>query len=245
MIPLNPIPEAETSQVSNEEMTEKRIYFISGLGADERVFHLLDYSGYDPVHIRWIPPEPRESIESYAARLCEQIQEHRPTLVGLSFGGLIATEIAKQIEVEQVILVSSAKTAAEIPIYYKLFRILPIHRIFPFKTMLWAAYWLAYWLFGVDTLDERRLLKAILLDTNPQFLKWALHKVVTWRNQTVPERLVHLHGGCDRIFPLRFAQPSCVIDEGGHLMIMNCAIKVSALMRQFIKAAAQPLSPPA
>ncbi|NJL45490.1 MAG: alpha/beta hydrolase [Leptolyngbyaceae cyanobacterium SM2_3_12] len=146
-------------------------------------------------------------MEQYAQRLLSQVKAKHPILVGLSFGGLVAVEMAKQCQPAQVILLSSAKTAAEIPIYFKLFRWLPVQRIIPFKQLLWAVYGIINWLFGLDMQTERDLLKEILIDTDPGFLRWAMERVVTWRNQEVPGNLVHIHGGRDRVFPPLFPQP--------------------------------------
>lgn len=220
--------------LEQREHASKDIYFVSGLGADERVFRLLKFEGYRPVHIRWLEPERGEALADYASRLTAQIQSDCPVIVGLSFGGLIAVEMAKQIEVEKVILISSAKQVEEIPFYYRLFRWLPIHRVFPFKTLLWAVYWLAYWIFGTETAEERQLLKTILLDTDPHFLKWALHRVVIWNNEAIPKNLCHIHGLRDRIFPIWFARPDYVLERGGHLMILNRAARISTLLEEII-----------
>ncbi len=224
------------------ERAEKDIYFISGLGADERVFRELKFEGYRPVHIHWLDPERGESLSDYAGRLSEQIQSDCPILVGLSFGGLIAVEMAKQIDVAQVILLSSAKTTTEIPLYYKAFRWFPLHRIFPFKTLLWAIYWFAYWIFSAETIEERKLLKAILLDTDVHFLKWALHRVVVWNNQAVPDTLHHIHGARDRIFPIRWIKPDVTIEQAGHLMVLNRAGRISSLIINIIESESQPAS---
>lgn len=210
------------------------IYFVSGLGADERIFQWLRYDGFRPVHIRWIDPERGETIEHYAQRLSEQIPTAEPILVGLSFGGMIAVELGKQMPGAQVVLLSSVKNRAEVPFYYKAFQGFPVHRIFPFKSTLWAAYWLAYWLFAPEGTDQRRLFKTILKETDPRFLKWALHKVVTWRNRDVPEGLVHIHGKRDRVFPFRFVEPDFTVENSGHLMVMNRAEAVSDLLEQLI-----------
>lgn len=212
----------------------KDIYFVSGLGADERVFRLLKFEGYQPVHIRWLDPEPGEPIERYAKRLTAQIKSDRPIIVALSFGGMIAVEIAKQIEVEKVILVSSVKDQFEVPPYFRMFRWLPIHRIFPFKSLLWIEYWFAYWFFSLETIDERKMLRAILLDSDAHFIKWAVHKVVTWKNETIPDNLYHIHGLNDRIFPIYFVQPDFTLTKSGHFMIMNRAIQVSELIQKII-----------
>jgi pimeloyl-ACP methyl ester carboxylesterase len=220
--------------IQHHEKALKNIYFFSGLGADERVFRLLKFEGYQPVHIHWLDPKRGEPIDNYAKRMAAQIKSDRPTLVGLSFGGMIAVEITKHIEVEQVILISSAKTKFEIPFYFKLFRWLPIHRVFPFKSLLWAECWFGYWFFSVESRDQRQLLKSILQDTDAHFLKWALHKVVTWDNEFVPDNLCHLHGSSDRVFPIYFVNPDIAVEKAGHLMILNRAAQISTLLGKVI-----------
>ena len=53
----------------------KKVYFISGLGADKRIFSFLDLSFCEPVFIDWITPLKNESLESYALRLRKQIPD--------------------------------------------------------------------------------------------------------------------------------------------------------------------------
>ena len=228
------ISEATSAEIS-EATTEaqlKPIYFISGLGADRRIFQWLKADGYRPIHVEWISPDKGEAIEDYATRLREQIKDDNPVVVGLSFGGLMAIEIAKQIPTEKVILLSSVKDRLEIPFYFKLFRIVPLHRVVPFKSLLFAFYWLAYWLFAPEGSEQKKLLKTILVETDPHFLKWALHKVVVWQNQNVPENLVHLHGKRDRIFPYRYVNPDYSIESSGHLMVMTRAEEISNLLKE-------------
>jgi len=210
----------------------KPIYFLSGLGADRRIFQWLRADDYRPVHIEWISPKKRETIEDYAKRLSAQIEDENPIVVGLSFGGIVAVEIAKQIPTEKVILLSSVKDRLEVPFYFKLFKLVPVHRIAPFKSLLFAFYWLAYWLFAPENSDQKKLLKTILIETDPHFLKWALHKVVVWQNQAVLENLVQVHGKRDRIFPYRYVQPDYTVENSGHLMVMNRAEEVSTLLKE-------------
>lgn len=231
------------TQPEQTQQALKRIYLISGLGADERLFQRLKWEGYEPIHIHWEKPQREESMESYAKRLAEQITTPSPILVGLSFGGIMAIEIAKQMTVESVIVISSAKTSLEIPTYFKLFRWFPIYRWFPFKQILWAIYWILYWFFGVNKPEDRQLLKAVLMDTDIDFLRWAMHRVVTWNNSVVPKRLYHVHGMGDRIFPLRWAKPDMRIDQGGHLMVWNQAEELSALLANILTHNEQPEQP--
>jgi pimeloyl-ACP methyl ester carboxylesterase len=184
------------------------------------------------VHISWVSPERGESVEHYAQKISATIKDELPIIVGLSFGGMVAVEIAKQRPTKKVILLSSVKTASEVPIYFKLLRVLPIHRILPFKSLLWAFYWLAYWLFSPESTEQKQLLRTILMDTDPHFLKWALHRVVVWRNQEVPETVVQVHGQRDRIFPYRWVKPNYTVENSGHLMVMTRAAEISSLIEK-------------
>ncbi|MEM7591263.1 MAG: alpha/beta hydrolase [Cyanobacteria bacterium P01_A01_bin.83] len=214
---------------------QNKIYLVSGLGADQRVFQKLKFSGYQPVHIEWIEPEAGESITEYTKRLVTQIKSEKPIIIGLSFGGIIAVEIAKQIQTEKVILISSTKNQQEIPFYFHIFRWLPIHRLLPARLMLWFGQLLAGWFFSLESLAERQLFKAILYDTNARFMKWAIHQVITWKNEIIPDNIYHIHGESDRIFPYQFVQSDFSVNQGGHFMVMNRASYISNLIKQIVE----------
>lgn len=216
--------------VDAAEEVGRAIYFISGLGADWRVFHRLQLKGYRPVHIRWERPCWDESIEHYAQRLLAQVTTEHPILVGLSFGGLVAVEMAKLCDPAQVIVISSAVRGAQVPNYYKLFRWLPLQLVVPLKRLLWAVFGVITWLFGLDNPEDRSLFKQVLVDTDPIFLKWAINRVVGWRNQVVPKNLVQIHGGRDRVFPFGDRNADVVVPDGGHLMVLSRAEELSQLL---------------
>jgi pimeloyl-ACP methyl ester carboxylesterase len=216
------------------ENSLKDIYCISGLGADERVFQKLKFQGYQPIHIKWLEPEAGESIADYTQRLTPQIKAKKPILIGLSFGGIIAVEMSKHIAIEKIILISTTKNRQEIPFYFKMFRWLPIYLLLPANFMLWIGKFIASWFFSLKTIDERKLLKAILFDTDARFVKWAIHQIVTWNNELIPENIYHIHGESDRIFPYQFVHEDFNIKHGGHLMIMSQAEYISNLIQKII-----------
>jgi len=109
----------------------KKVYFISGLGADKRIFSNLDLSFCEPVFINWIKPFQKESLENYAYRLSEQIPEINPTIVGMSFGGMLLTEMAKNNPGIKGILISSNKTSIEFPFYWRIAKYFPIYKWVP------------------------------------------------------------------------------------------------------------------
>jgi pimeloyl-ACP methyl ester carboxylesterase len=227
----------KNSQPTIEEKIENSlqdIYCLSGLGADQRVFQKLKFQGYQPIHIKWLKPEAGESINDYTQRLTTQIKAKKPIIIGLSFGGIIAVEMSKQIATEKIIIISSTKNQQEIPFYFKMFRWLPIYLLLPTKFLLWIGQILASWFFSLNSLDDRKLLKAILFDTDAHFLKWAIHQIVIWKNELIPENIYHIHGESDRIFPYRYVHEDFNVKHGGHFMIVSQAEYISNLIQKIV-----------
>jgi len=147
-----------------------KIYAISGLGADERVFDFLKLN-CNLIPIDWITPKKNEPIEKYAIRLAEVINQNEPFgLLGVSFGGLIATEISKKLNPKITILISSAETKNELRNIYSLFGKTNIVNLIPQK-LFNLPKGIAYFLFGAN---KKELLKNILDATDLSFTKWAI-----------------------------------------------------------------------
>lgn len=209
----------------------KDIYVISGLGADERLFNKINFTGFNTIFIKWIAPQKNESIESYAKRLSENIKTKRPIIIGLSFGGIMAIEIAKQIEVQKIILLASVKTKTELPFYYQMTGKLNIHKLIPIWFFKKPSF-ITNWLFGINTKFEKNLIQQILSETNSNFFEWAIDKIVCWKNETIIKNLVHIHGNKDRLFPIRYIKCDIVIADGGHFMTLNKSEELTEKMRE-------------
>lgn len=211
----------------------KEVYILSGLGADERVFQELDFSGFNPTFIKWVIPLPKETIENYATRILDQITTAKPILIGLSFGGLMAVEVGKQIAVEKIILIASAKTKNEVPFYYRYAGHLGLHKLLPSR-LLKRSNFLSNWFFGITSPSDKQLLLQILADTDPAFLKWAIDKVAKWNNEIYAKNIFHIHGTNDKILPFEFVTCDHKIENGGHLMTLNKADELNKILREQI-----------
>jgi pimeloyl-ACP methyl ester carboxylesterase len=214
-------------------MSLPKIYILSGLGADERVFQLLDLSGFEVVFIQWIRPNIGEHIKAYATRLLAQIKTENPILIGLSFGGMMSIELSKLIPTEKIIIISSIKTRQELPYYYRFIGKFGLHKMVP-VSFIKKANLIANWAFGLITVFEKRLLKLILLDMDEVYVKWAIDQVFTWQNDSIPENLVHIHGTADRVFPIKFVLPNYIVENGGHFMVLNKHKNVSEILHQIL-----------
>jgi len=211
------------------------VYFISGLGADLRLFQYLNLQDIRPHFIRWITPEKNEPWEHYARRLTDQIQTPDPILVGMSMGGMMAMEIRKLIAVKKIILISSAKTAREIPPYFRLLRIFKGHEWISYRLLTWLGLTFGGWLFGTTCRADKQLLKEIIHDTDETFFRWAWQRVATWKNKDTGNDVLHLHGDKDHMLPIYFLKPDIVISGGTHLMVVNKAEEISVHLSRALK----------
>lgn len=211
----------------------KHLYIFSGLGVDQRVFKYLDFTGFNVTFINWIKPTPTESIEDYAKRLTTQIHTKKPVLIGLSFGGMMAVEVAKLISTQRIILIASAKTYTEIPFYFRWLGYLKMHKIIPTQLLKYPSF-INYWFFGVKNKVHKALLAEILNDLNIDFLKSAIDKIVCWQNQTMHSNTIHVHGNNDQILPLRFVNCNYIVNGGGHFMTVDKAKQLSQLLHKIL-----------
>lgn len=209
---------------------QKDIYCISGLGADGRLFANLKLpSSYKLKVLSWISARENESIESYAGRMASVIRDESPVLLGVSFGGMIAVEIAKLIPTSQVILISSIKTRFEKPFYFRIGAFLNLNKIISLRPAKFLEPFENYNL-GVKTADDRKLAHEYHRNFDVKFGSWAVDRILHWRNEIIPSNIFHIHGSADRILPVRYVKPDVVIRGGGHLMVFNRAGEISELV---------------
>lgn len=209
------------------------IYFISGLGADKRAFEKLNLpDNYTIKHIDWITPLDNETLTNYAQRLSAKINTSETfVIIGLSFGGILATEISKFLTPKLTILISSIPCRQYLPWYFKIIGLLYLDKLVP-ASLLKLPTKLSFYFFGANTADTQKLLRQILHDTDGIFLKWAIRKIFTWKNTTKPNNYYHIHGTADKILPFRFMTPDIQISGGGHLMVFDKADQVSKILTE-------------
>lgn len=212
---------------------QPQVFFFSGLGADERVFRNLALEGMDVHFVKWIKPAPEETMEHYARRISNQVYGESPVLVGLSFGGIMAQEVAKIVAVKQVILLASVACRGEIPWYLRCLKWSMLHKLVP--KFLFSVYITPLdWFFGLANEEERSLLTSIIQETDVDFAAWAVHQVVVWSQAQKMQNVVSIHGTQDRIFPIRYIHADYQVIGGGHFMTLNKSQEISSLLNKLI-----------
>jgi pimeloyl-ACP methyl ester carboxylesterase len=198
-----------------------KVYFISGIGADYRLFTYLQLpQDYRPVFIHWIPPNKDEPLRDYALRLAGQIDTTQPfIIVGLSLGGIMAVEIAKRFPPVCTIIISSIPVSAHLPRYYKLAHWLRLNQLVP-ASFLKTASEIKHTL-TMRSPANRKLMREVIRSGDDGFIRWAISAVLEWENTMIPQPFYHIHGTRDEVFPISLTNPTHIVQKAGHMFLMS------------------------
>lgn len=211
------------------------IYCIPGLGVDGRIFSRLNLDGHIVRHIHWITPLKSESLEDYALRLAEQIDQSVPfVLAGVSFGGMCCASLATQLQPQKTILISSCKCGLEVPSRYYIMRFLPLYYLAPAVLFIRIAFWMRRY-FGIRTLKNGKLFLEMLRNAPANYYRRAVHCVIGWKTTDFDPGIIHIHGTRDKIIPLACVKPTHIIKGGSHLMVMDKAKEIGEIMQNELK----------
>ncbi|MGB1170075.1 MAG: alpha/beta hydrolase [Flavobacteriaceae bacterium] len=213
-------------------MKKIHLYFMPGLGANPKIFeHISLPKDKFEIHLlEWkIPISEVESIQDYAKRMTYEIKHQNPVLLGVSFGGVLVQEIAKIIDVKKIILVSSIKSHYEFPNRLKLLQKTKAYKFFPTKIIENFDKYKKYFLG--DFLKKRADLYTLYLSVNDAvYLKWAIYSLLHWKQDIIPENILHIHGNHDHVFPSKHIHNFTEIKNGSHVMILLKAKEISEII---------------
>ena len=214
-----------------------KVYFISGLGADRRAFYkIMLPRGYQSVYLDWITPLADEGFEDYAKRFSQSIsRDEEFVLVGLSFGGMLASELAKIVSPKKLIIISSLSSYKELPWYFKLAGKLGIHRII--SPSLYKRATIMNRFMGAGNKEMKSIVYSYVNNIDPAFIRWSLNVIVHWAHTERLSDLVHIHGSNDHLLPYRYVKADYMIKNGGHLMVMNKADEVNSILQEVLRSA--------
>ena len=204
-------------------MSKIPVYFMPGLAASPTIFEniKLPEDQFEMHFLEWFLPNDKESIESYALRMTEKIQDENPVLVGVSFGGVLVQEIAKHIKTHKVIIISSVKSNTEFPSRFKVAKTTKAYKLIPTQ-LLADIEKLVKYAFGDNIVAKRiKLYEKYLSVRDKQYLDWAIETILCWNQKKGNESVIHIHGDADEVFPIKNIENCIVIKGGTHIMIIN------------------------
>lgn len=205
------------------------------MGANSEVFERLNLDEYNLNFIDWIIPNNNEPLGEYAKRMAKDIDESKPVvLIGMSFGGIMVQEISKFIEVEKIVLISTVKTRNELPTLYKISSALNLHKLIP-SSFFHNTKLMARTLFGKSSKTIVKTIERYFTMRDIRYSRWAMDKVVNWKQTIYHKNLLHLQGTKDSVFPAKYIGDATFIKDGTHLMIFNKASEVNKHILNFLE----------
>ncbi len=218
-------------------MEARRIYLISGLGADYKVLEKLKFPDeLEVIFLDWLIPEKKESFGHYVQRMAERIDDSEPFfLLGYSFGGIIAQEINGLKPAEKIIIMGSIKSEKEKSSLIKAGELTRIPKYLPSK------------LFGDRSTLVYGFLRKMIDPKNPSilryfnvkdpyYLKWSIEMISSWKCSCENTDVVQIMGDKDIVFPISKCRPDYIIKGGTHLFPATKHREVSQLIAKILKS---------
>lgn len=195
---------------------------MPGMAANPTIFEniKLDTTRYEIHWLSWKIPLKNESIQDYARRMCNEVKQENPIIIGVSFGGVLVQEMAKLIKVKRLIIISSVKQTSEIPKHMLLAKETGVYKYLPFGLLNYIE---QIEKLPVGDLVRKRLklYKQYLSVNDKIYLDWAVKQMVCWEQAKPLKDIIHIHGDQDRVFSIKNINNCIIVPDGTHLMILN------------------------
>lgn len=220
---------------NNNSLKPMTVYLIPGQGFDHRVFNNIKFpEGYDTVHIKLTLPPRKCNLKQYAKIIAQQIDTTKPfSLIGVSLGGMICSELCEFLHPQKVILISSAKKRSELPVKIRMLRYFVINRIIPACFYKPGAL-LFQPIVEPDTKNGKKLFKAMLKAKSGRYLKPTTTMIANWDKKTASEKIIHIHGDADHTLPLKNIKANYIIKKGSHMMIYTRAEEINKILNEVL-----------
>jgi pimeloyl-ACP methyl ester carboxylesterase/N-acetylglutamate synthase-like GNAT family acetyltransferase len=211
-----------------------RLVLLPGVGTTAR---LLDpqRAAFPSLEVpEWLEPQRGESLPSYGSRMARALEPVEGDLVlgGISFGGMVALEMARHLRARVVTLIASCRSASALTV--------PAHALARVMSRMPNAAFtpppplstFAAWALGARTPPQRALVHELIRTARPGFAKWGLHAIVAWHPKADPACAVRaIHGADDRLIRARRVRAEREVPDAGHLVNVTHAEEVNAFLR--------------
>lgn len=200
---------------------KESVYLMPGMAASPKIFEFLSFPDYyDVNYLSWIPPVKDESWRDYALRMSARVKHKKPILIGVSLGGILVQEMKNHLDCKKVIIISSVKSNEELPNHMKLAQWTNAHRLLPTQWIKNIETF-ALFVFGKGIQHRLEHYKRYLSERDPEYLNWAIDRLVNWNRNAPDQSVIHIHGAQDSVFPLKNIQDPFIKIEGDHAIILT------------------------
>lgn len=207
------------------------IYLIPGQGSDSRIFSNFTVGEeFELVNIEYFTPAKGTSMREFAIELSKQIDTtHKFIIIGVSLGGMLATEMTDFLNPQKTIIISSAKCRSELPGRYKVQKCLPVYKLFSAKAIKRGSFVMQPFVEPDRNVCEETF-KSMLEAKDPLFLKRTIDMIMKWDRESYSPKIVHIHGDNDNTIPVRKVKYNYLIHDGSHMMMLTRSIEVNSLI---------------
>lgn len=204
------------------KVSKIQVYFMPGMAANPSIFkHIrLPEENFDVHYLAWFLPEKKETLSQYAVRMAEKVVHDNVILVGVSFGGMLVQEMAKYLNVQKIIVISSVKTKHELPRRMKFARATKLYKLLP-TGLVNNIEVLRKVAFGNLATKRLDLYEEYLSVRDKNYIDWSIEQIVNWNQEKPLPNTIHIHGDKDLVFPIQHISDCITIKGGTHIMILN------------------------
>ncbi len=195
---------------------------MPGMAASSEIFKniRLPEDRFEMHLLEWFIPERGITFDAYAAKMCSFIKHKNAVLIGVSLGGLLVQEMAKHMEADKVIIISSIKQKSELPKRLLFAKYTSIHKLLP-TGLVNNVELLAKYAFGEMITKRLELYEEYLSIRDKYYLDWCIDNLVHWNQSSYDSRIVHIHGEKDAVFPIQYIENCHIVPKGTHTMIIH------------------------
>jgi pimeloyl-ACP methyl ester carboxylesterase len=213
-----------------------RLVLLPGLGADAELLAPQRRAFPDLEVLPWLQPRPAESLEDFGRRMAQSSAlDGRAVIGGVSFGGMVATVMARHLRPRALVLIASCTSGRALRGYRRMLTPVLASWPRPLPRPLWPF---AAWFFGARAPEHRQTLYRLLAQAPMPFVQWGLSAIVRWSPASPPAtRVRHIHGTSDRLLPIQGVQPTEVVRGGGHFINVTHAEQVNVCVRKAMEDA--------
>lgn len=221
-------------------MKAPKLYLIPGFLTNKTIYKdFLEDSRFDCEVLEFIPTESaEETIEDYAERLSEKINDSAPfSILGTSFGGILAVEISKHIQPDSLVFISSVKNRKEMNPLMRWKNSSSLLDFVPSKLVkktIEAGYTIGSKIIPDLREIDNDSINEMVHSIDGRLEKWIIKKINTWQGENPVENYLHLHGDKDHVFPIKNIKNCEVIKGGNHNMILTKSEEIRNRVFDFI-----------
>ncbi len=206
------------------------------MGGDERLFSEIEpIEGYEFVDLDWTSYPNIKTLREYAIEVSKKIDTSKPfSLLGVSMGGMVCSELADIINPEKIVIISSAKTSKELPSQLKRLKFIGITRLLNAERIRYLVGNSSKF-FGAMNNNQRNVFYQMVENINLDFIVWSIKAILNWEKKESSPKIIHIHGTKDFVLPISNITPTITIEKGDHMMIWNKSILINQQLEEIFQ----------